>query len=484
MRLKIIAGNLIVVLIVGLTAWWVVRSQLSEGLTQRVDDRIDNDRQLFERSWRMSGLEFVGNVQNRANQNGARNVFHALDEQGRRSRAHETSNTIAAWLGDPARGTNGMPEIVAILDETGKVIARNADPNNLFGRQLVSEIPALRTVISDVTAKLDVWNRTDENKLLQVGMSPILNDARTMVGVLLVGYDISSGRASSESQVLGHEVAFVAGDKIYSSSLESGAAQALQSVLFGAQEAGTQTALAGGTGGVFDIKLGEIEYTAVSARLPDTPSVPAAYVVLANRTDASSLVDVTNFILILTALGAFAILIYGFILAGTFLKPLEQIEEDVLSVINGRRDLRINVKSAEFGGLAYRINQLINVFTGQSDDGTGGTWGDAAQSLGGMGRPSAADAPSAAKPANNEEAVLAAKLAAEDGGAYQERVFAEYIAAKQAAGEDVSNITKDKFLGRLDKNAQKLATQHGCRMVRFHVMSRSGQVILKPVIIR
>jgi hypothetical protein len=203
---------------------------------------------------------------------------------------------------------------------------------------------------------------------------------------------------------------------------------------------------------------------------------------------------VVDVILILTVLGAVLVLLYGFVIGNTIMRPIEEIEEGVLAVINGRTDLRLEVKSPELGGLAFRINQLLNVFTGteeQTEDEDGkvsvppsaAAWGDAAF----------ADAsPSAAKPAaavgNPEEPIddpaLAAKLAAEDEPSYARRVYREYVAAKQALGENVSNIPQDRFLQRLSGRASALAQQHGCRMVRFQVETRNDQVALRPVLIR
>jgi hypothetical protein len=99
--------------------------------------------------------------------------------------------------------------------------------------------------------------------------------------------------------------------------------------------------------------------------------------------------------------------------------------------------------------------------------------------------------PSAAKPApagTPEEPIddpaLAARLAAEDEPAYARRVYQEYVAAKQALGENVSNIPQDRFLQRLSGRASALAQQHGCRMVSFQVETRNNQVALRPELIR
>ena len=83
-----------------------------------------------------------------------------------------------------------------------------------------------------------------------------------------------------------------------------------------------------------------------------------------------------------------------------------------------------------------------------------------------------------------DDPALAAKLAAEDEAAYERRVYQEYVAAKQALGENVSNIPQDRFHQRLSGRAAALAQKHGCRMVRFQVETRGDQVILRPVLIR
>ena len=58
------------------------------------------------------------------------------------------------------------------------------------------------------------------------------------------------------------------------------------------------------------------------------------------------------------------------------------------------------------------------------------------------------------------------------------------MAAKEAAGENVSNITQDRFVQRLQANEKSLIKKHGCRMVRFQVQVKGTQVNLRPVIIQ
>jgi hypothetical protein len=79
---------------------------------------------------------------------------------------------------------------------------------------------------------------------------------------------------------------------------------------------------------------------------------------------------------------------------------------------------------------------------------------------------------------------LASQLSAEDEDAYGDRVYQEYVRAKEQLGENVASIPKDRFTQRLKGRADALVQKHGCRMVRFQVSTVDAQVVLRPVLIR
>ncbi|MBK8168894.1 MAG: hypothetical protein IPK60_00960 [Sandaracinaceae bacterium] len=485
MRLKIIAGNLIAVLLLGLVSFAVVRSQLTTKLTADVDAKINTDRQLLDRSWRLSNLEFVQQVDERAR---TREMSDALaaGSNTRTARAFQAAESTAAWFRDPSR-RGALPDVVFITDETGAVIVRNADINRNHGLALGQSLPSVRTALATGTAQVDVWTKTDEDKVMQTAIAPIRNDQSVVVGALVVGFDISNGYAQREAGVLGRDVAFLIAGKVYSSSLETERSTALRAFLFGGPGNAAATAALAANGGdpqPWEATLGGDTYIGVTGHLANSTATPAAFVVLGNRSAATEKVSVTNIILLLTLLFTILVLVYGFVVGGALEKPIEEIEEGVLAVINGRHDLRLDIESAELGGLAYRINQLLNVFTGvqeTSDDSSGGDdgadWNDKAfaDPVGGgaSGGNEAVDDPA-----------MAAQLAAEPEAAYFARVYREYVAAKQANGENVSNIPQDKFIQRLKGNEEALVKKHACKMVRFKVETRGSQVILRPVIIR
>ena len=500
MRLKIIAGNLAVVVLLGLAAYVMIADQLRSGLAARLDSKIGNDKTLFGRSYRLSANEFRDLIELRASMRQLMDVFSGLDESSRRTRAYEAAEATHAWLSDPARGGRGAPELVVITDETGKALARNGARNVMFGKALLPRIPALGRAFKTGRAAHDVWVEDQENKVLQTALAPIRNQAGTIVGALIVGYELSNGVAAREAGVLGREVAFVMEDRVYSSSLRGNAPRALHGILFGPEKRDTNAVLAGqaASSRIWKAQVGGADYVGVTARLPMSPSLPIGFVVLGNRTEAMALADAANVVLVMMALGAIMIIGYGFVIGNSVMRPIEAIEEGVLAVINGRTDLRLETDSAELGGLAFRINQLLNVFTGTAEDtgdessvpvGSAGAWQDGAFSEGSGGGAAPAGGGGATPAAGGgdeviDDAALATELGSEDPSAYRSRVYQEYVAAKQALGENVSNIPEERFSKRLEGRGDALAQKHGCRMVRFQVHTRDNQVVLRPVLIR
>lgn len=496
MRTKMIAGNLVAVLVVGLVSYFLVSGQLRVSLLAEVDETIASDRGLFDQTWRLAGLELTEQAATQAAEHGTRDVFSARDEADTQGRAFHRATEILDWFGRQNRNRRGPAELVAITDDRGVVISRSQDRTRMRGDDLKRQLTTMAGVLETGRPALDVWTfQSGQEKLLQTAIVPIHDEAGTLIGTLVVAYDMSNGMASNVGTLLGCDIAFIHGDAVYSSSLDGDVVESLRGVLFGAQQATTAAALAadGATSEAWLAQLGDVEYTAVTGPLSNSASTGAGFVVLGNRTEQLAKVSVLNTILILTGLGALIVLIFGFLLGNSFIKPIEQMEEGVLAVINGRTDVRLDIVSAELGGLAYRINQLLNVFTGTPEEDADGrvssppeAWAGAEGELDIPPAPRTPSAPVAqdAPSAEDDDPEVEAKLAAEPEDAYYRRLFGEYVAAKEAAGENVSNITEDKFVKRLQANEKSLIKKHDCRMVRFQVHTHGTQVNLRPVIIR
>lgn len=483
MRLKLIAGNLVVVLLVGLASYLVVRDELRDELTGELHQSIGHDSELLSRSWRLAGMELAALVSNRAAVTSVRQAFAAVGEEQRRRRAFDAAQSVAAWFQDPARGRSGKPTIVALIDETGRVVARDTDPNRMVGEPLRRRVPAVRRALEKGAPRSGVWEL--RGHLVQIGVAPVRNDEGGIVGALLVGYDLSNGFAQREARVLGQDVVFITGDRIYSASTSVGVRDALKEALYSPPlEAGTRAALQGKRSSPWSATLKGHEYVGVTAALPNSRGADAGFVVLANRTEQVALASTAAVLVLwITLLGLIGVAIYGFIVANSVMEPIEQMEDDILAVINGRNDVRLEVETPEFGGLSYRINQLINLFTGVAEEDDEGR---AVTSSGGWAAVSASGPegivvnPSPVPGRNESDGGALAEEPEED---YYARLYREYLAAKQSVGEDVSNIPQERFVQRIKGNADHLASKHGARVVRFKVETIGGQVNLRPVVI-
>lgn len=485
MRLKLIAGNLVIVLLVGLGSYLVVRTQLRGELVRELKDGIGDDSELFARSWRADGARLAEGVAQRASSRSVQYVFTASGEANRRRRAFDAAQDVSKWFQDPARGRDERPHIVAIIDETGRVIARDTDPNRMVGELLAGEIGVLRTVLKRGGSRYGVWRNDD--KLLQVGVAAVRNDEGSIVGALMVGYDLSNGFAQREARLVGHDLLFITRERVYSTSTSVDVRDALEEALYAPPlDVETEAALRGKPTLPWNTELRGAAYVGVTAALPMARGAEAAYVMLAHQDTHTRLASLADMILWMTLLGLLGVVIYGTIIANQVMEPIEQMEDDILAVINGRSDVRLEVETQELGGLAYRVNQLINLFTGVAEEDeegravtSSGGW-EAVSITGPTGDASARSTTGGSQQAEDPDA---AALAAVPEGQYYAQLYKEYVDAKRSIGEDVSNVAEERFVDRIRGNAEHLAKKHGARMVRFKVETIGGQVNLRPVVI-
>ena len=499
MRMKIIAGNLLAVLIVGLASYFLVQGELSDYVAEDSRSGIQMSQEMFSRSFRLRATEFVNDTRDRAAT--CAGPYSCTDVGDRRDRAYQAVQAVASWFQDPSHGlTAEEPTIVVLTDTRGRILARNLDlRHNSAGQSLAESLPALERVLQDGRSRFDVWHRERQEKFLGTAIAPVRAADQRIIGALVVGYDLSNGMLNEESSLLSSRLAILTSDSVYSSSLTSDQATALQQELFSegsASRSRVQQALGDDAeaSSAWTLSLVGQDFLAVAAPLPMTPAADVAYVVLRSPTQAMAAMSWTSLLLLFLAIGVLLVIGYGLYVSAVLGRPLEQIEEDVLAVINGNSDLRIDIQSTEFGGLAYRINQLINVFTGVGEedsegrisqapaapDDSGWTGAEFGESLAGA-TPPPANAASARAPVNDEE--VASAVASEPEDEYWGRLYREYVEAKSAVGEDVSNITEERFVKRMKGNAKSLTAKHDCSDVRFRVRRDGDQVILQPVII-
>ena len=165
------------------------------------------------------------------------------------------------------------------------------------------------------------------------------------------------------------------------------------------------------------------------------------------------------------AVGIILVIVGGWLLGNYITRPINMLEEGLLAILNGQADKRFELDHAELGGLAFRIDQLLNQLMGVEEDTT-----DAEGRV--SMAPNAANfndalsvddkrmTQAAGEMTMDPEAVR--RLAAEPAPAqYYARIYREYIAAKRAIGEPTDHITEQAFAARIQGMEQEAAQKYG-----------------------
>lgn len=479
MRNKIIAVNAVIVLIVGLLAFAIVRTQLvaQTSSSDQLKRSAERDAASAASRLQLDGLRAERWLAQKANEPATRAALGRATAQARGDAARQLCDQIAS----AAQGALGSkPSIVAIVDAGGKIVGRNGSDLNR-GDDVGGVYPSLKEAIANVHAGSDVW--TDKTRADQyiASYAPVRDEAGKATAMLVLGIAINDGLARVGEMTAGRGILLVtaAGEIVVSTqsagedvkaAVKASAADVKNAIAQGnvvGSVAGDLAFAAAPLEGFGDGKRTAIVAAAPTSLLPAAASIPLS-------------------ILGAMALGLILVVGAGFFLGNYISRPIAALEEGLLAILNGQTDKRFELDHAELGGLAFRIDQLLNQLMGVEEDNTddegrvskaptAANFGDAL-SVDKTGQNAAQGAGAGGVPAN----VDPARLAAEPEEQYYARLYREYIQAKQALGEQTDHITDAAFRSRIQGMEQDARAKHG-RPVRYHVQSNGREVVLLAV---
>jgi hypothetical protein len=178
-------------------------------------------------------------------------------------------------------------------------------------------------------------------------------------------------------------------------------------------------------------------------------------------------------ILPILVLGLGLVVLGGIFLGNYIDRPIAMLEEGLLSIINGQADKRFELDHSELGGLAFRIDQLLNQLMGVEEDNS-----DEDGRL-----PSSSNQGDYAAGMQTGTGTVqgGANAGGHDGNdEYYGRLYSEYIEAKKGLGEQTSHITKEAFISRIQGMERDAAQKLG-RSVRYQVKATGTEVTLVAV---
>jgi hypothetical protein len=485
MRWKIIAVNSIIVLLVGVLSFALLRAGLGDLASNPTQLKAEAERALSAANTKLE-LDAVRAerwLATMANEKSSREIFKAGTVSARQEEATEYSNRILSSAASNPVFDQMAPTLVMVVDGNGVSLGRNGT-NLGRGEDLAAGHASLKAALAQGVTATDVWADNRTSQLMSVSYAPVRDDDRRVLGALLVGTPLTDGRLQRTSEltsgrglILGIPTGANIDLKAKSNSVSPAVLTALgQSPL---KEAVAQTVASGH--GQF-LPGGPTEDLLTAAPLSGYGDGKRAVLVAVS---ASSLIgeSISGLlwpVLAVTGLGVILVCLGGFLLGNYLSRPIEELEEGLLAILNGKTDLRFEIEHAELGGLVFRLNSLLNQLMGVQEDDTDEE-----------GRPSrppkASDFSDAlavdersVQMAGAVDAGLVAALRSEPADSYYGRLFKEYIAAKRSLGDPTEHITEATFVGRIRTSEGEMAQKHG-KPVRYRVETRGREVILIAV---
>jgi hypothetical protein len=477
MRGKLIAVFAVVVVVVGVLSYALTRATLGDLSTPG-----ETPRALAGASAQLQvdGLVLERWLATEVTNPKLREPYNAGTEPARFEGARQAADKLREGaVGNPELSGQSI-QLVALVDKNGKVLARNGSAL-MRGDDLGTVYPLLRESLKKGATGSDVWVSRARNEQMLASYAPIREADGSVIGGVVVGTALNDERLSRASdQTSGRMLAGAVkdGDKLDVVAKSGGVTPEIIAAITAspAKESALQ-ALASGQ--VVDLGGMPREYVASARALEGYGHGRRLVLITVVHLAAPAILSG----LLWPALGA-TILGIMLVIAGAWLldayisRPISEIEDGLLAIMNGRTDRRFEIEHAELGGLVFRLNSLLNQLLGVQEDETDD-----------QGRPSRAPAAASFQDALSVDERMAASASSdvadpalrdEPADTYYRRIFDEYISAKRTLGDPTEGITLPAFVERIQASEQEMGEKHG-KPVRYKIEVRGREVVLLAV---
>ncbi len=482
MRWKIIVVNAVVVLIVGVLTYSMLAASLGDLLGNKGERKREVGRALRAATTQLAvdALRLERWAAKQADSKEIKAVYAAGIIQARQESATAQAGRVHDQALDEQEFAKMAPSLVVFVDDKGVALGRNGS-TQMRGDRTADAYPSLGEVLRTGATKSDLWLSRVRQEQMLTSYAPVRGEHGEVLGALVVGTPLNDERLTRTSELTSGQalmLGVVDGGKlelVAKSGLAAGRVQEVASSP--AVRDAVQGSLTSGNPNA-DLETSNLLFGA--APLDGYGDGRRAAVIVGMP---ASLVDSVSSllwpVLAVAGLGIVLVIVGGFLLGNYFSRPIAELEDGLLAIINGRADLRFEIEHPDLGGLVFRINSLLNALMGVAEDTTDDQGRPSRQpDTGDFQEALSVDESSVA--GQTVDPAYAAQLAAEPDQLYYARLFREYIARKQQLGDPVDHITEVAFVGRIQASEQEMAQKHG-RLVRYRIDLRNNQVVLTAV---
>ena len=362
MRGKIILVNGGIVLILSLITFFLLRTSLQTAVADprflrgelsrtlgAAEARLTLDALLAER-WldRQSALDSVVSV------------FEGGTPDARADSATAAANRLRDQAVAGGEFAKMSPSLVLFVDREGVGMGRNG--SELMRGDLLAQVyPDLKEALATGHTGSALWANEQRQEQFLASYAPVRNKVNEIVGALVIGTGLHDERLTLlVDQSSRHKIALRIGGRtiaVGGGRSEAFTQQPVEDASTRAQ-VGKVTQVPGSYAGQF---MGTIGLS----------SFPGAVLVGAVPVSLIASIDAVLWpVFAVALLGLFLVVTGGFLLGNYISRPIGEIEEGLLLIINGQQDLRFDLEHDELGGLTSRINSLLNSLLGvkESDE--------------------------------------------------------------------------------------------------------------------
>jgi hypothetical protein len=474
-KIGLIAAGL--VLVSTCLFYLAVTSDLRTSATQDADARVARAQRLNQQMSRLMAVDLANLATERAAKTAVRAIFEKSDETALRQAAFTECEVINDGLQKQGR----KADIVAIMDASGKIVARDLNPNADYGEVLRGKYPAVEQALKG-QAITDIW--TWQGRVHTVSLAPVVRADGSVAGGLMLAWVVSAKTAQETRDLLGAEIGYFHKGKVHASSFVLGAdpskedvgrTQSLGKWLF----EDSKLAMSNKASEVMRVVIEGGEYSAIVAPMPGNfADKTSGFVVLASRGEGLARLQMSGAkVIYLGIMAVFVVLVGVAMTARRFVKPLDQIELGVGEVINGNIDYSFKPVGPDFEGLSNSLNVMLARLLGRAepDDEAVEEEEDAA------GKRWKADAMVIQETDGSAPAPVVAALAQESEAAYFPRLYNEYVSALRTVGQPSDGVSVLAFMAKLSLAEAGLRERWECKSVRFQVVTAGPSVSLRPI---
>jgi hypothetical protein len=373
MRWKIIVVNAGIVVVVSLLSYVLLYMALTDVVANPAQRKKEVAQALRAANAQLAldALRFERWLAEQVTGEGVRGVFSGGVVDARRESATAEANKLRDAAVAEAAFAKMAPALVLFVDSSGVALGRNGSAL-MRGDKMGEFYPSLLESLKSGRTMSEIWSNRERQEQLLASYAPVRNAEGEITGAVIVGTPLSDERLLRTSELTSGQVLMLgvnAGKGIELVASSAKTAAAVTSAGDPAVSTAAQGALSTGNVTSAESEVNGFNYGAV----PLDGYGNGRRAILIAAVPASLVASVGGLLWPVFAVGALGVVLVfaGGVLLGNYIsRPISEIEDGLLAIINGSSDLRFQLEHAELGGLVFRINSLLNALMGVPEDTT------------------------------------------------------------------------------------------------------------------